>query len=192
MEIHVDKGMQEDQKITFAGEGDQEPGMESGDIIIVLDEKEHDVYKRSGDDLMIQMELELVEALCGFQKSIKTLDQRELVITLLPGEVIKHGDVRCVHNEGMPQYKNPFEKGRLIIHFVVKFPSSRFLPAEKITQLEALLPTRPVVEIPRNAEDATMVEIDQSRENTRQRRHPHQHPGEDDDDYQRNVQCRTA
>lgn len=189
LEIHIDKGMQEDQKITFAGEGDQEPGVESGDIIIILDEKEHDVYKRSGDDLMIQIELELVEALCGFQKSIKTLDQRELVITSLPGEVIKHGDVRCVHNEGMPHYKNPFEKGRLIIHFVVKFPSSRFLPAEKVTQLEALLPTRPVVEIPRNAEDATMVEIDQSRENSRQRR---QHPSEDDDDYQRNVQCRTA
>jgi DnaJ family protein A protein 1 len=45
LEVHVDKGMVDGQKITFGGEGDQEPGLEPGDIIIVLDEKEHDVYK---------------------------------------------------------------------------------------------------------------------------------------------------
>lgn len=45
LEVHVDKGMVDGQKITFGGEGDQEPGLEPGDIIIVLDEKEHDLYK---------------------------------------------------------------------------------------------------------------------------------------------------
>ena len=45
LEVHVDKGMVDGQKITFGGEGDQEPGFDPGDIIIVLDEKEHDVYK---------------------------------------------------------------------------------------------------------------------------------------------------
>jgi len=29
------------------------------------------------------------------------------------------GDVKVVLNEGMPQYKNPFDKGRLIIAFSV-------------------------------------------------------------------------
>jgi DnaJ family protein A protein 1 len=43
--VHVDKGMVDGQKITFGGEGDQEPGLEPGDIIIVLDEKENEVYK---------------------------------------------------------------------------------------------------------------------------------------------------
>lgn len=37
--------MVDGQKITFSGEGDQEPGLEPGDIIIVLDEKEHPVFK---------------------------------------------------------------------------------------------------------------------------------------------------
>ncbi len=45
LEVHVDKGMVDGQKITFSGEGDQEPGLEPGDIIIVLDEKEHPVFK---------------------------------------------------------------------------------------------------------------------------------------------------
>lgn len=45
LEVNVDKGMVDGQKITFSGEGDQEPGLEPGDIIIVLDEREHKVYK---------------------------------------------------------------------------------------------------------------------------------------------------
>lgn len=35
--------MTDGQKIVFGGEGDQEPELEAGDLIIVLDEKEHDV-----------------------------------------------------------------------------------------------------------------------------------------------------
>ena len=96
--------------------------------------------RRSTDNLVMRMELELVEALCGFQKVIRTLDDRDLVITAIPGEVMKHGDVKCVLNEGMPQYRNPFEKGRLIIQFQVNFPQS--LPMEMIPQLESLLPPR--------------------------------------------------
>lgn len=36
LEVHVDKGMRDDQRITFRGEGDQMPGVEPGDVIIVL------------------------------------------------------------------------------------------------------------------------------------------------------------
>ena len=47
--------MRDGQKITFSGEGDQEPGIEPGDIIIVLDEKEHPLYKRNDMDLRRKM-----------------------------------------------------------------------------------------------------------------------------------------
>lgn len=40
----------------------------------------------------------------------------------------------------MPHYKNPFEKGRLILQFLVDFPHS--LPPEKIPMLESCLPAR--------------------------------------------------
>lgn len=46
IEVHVDKGMTDGQKIVFSGEGDQEPELEAGDLIIVLDEKEHEVSIR--------------------------------------------------------------------------------------------------------------------------------------------------
>lgn len=58
------------------------------------------VFKRTGNDLIIRINIELVEALCGFQKVIRTLDDRDIVITVLPGEVTKHGEVKCVLNEG--------------------------------------------------------------------------------------------
>lgn len=45
LEVHVDKGMEDGQKVVFSGEGDQEPGLEPGDIIIVLDEKEHPIFR---------------------------------------------------------------------------------------------------------------------------------------------------
>ena len=86
------------------------------------------------------MELELVEALCGFQKSIETLDGRHLLLGAMPGEIIKPGDIKCIMNEGMPIYKNPMEKGRLVIQFSVKFPTS--IAPEIIPQLEECLPPR--------------------------------------------------
>jgi DnaJ family protein A protein 1 len=45
------------------------------------------VFRRSGNDLIMRMNIELVEALCGFQKVIRTLDDRDLVITAIPGEL---------------------------------------------------------------------------------------------------------
>lgn len=32
---------------------------------------------------------------------------------------MKHGELKCVQNEGMPMYKEPFEKGQLFIKFEV-------------------------------------------------------------------------
>ena len=78
-------GMRDGQQIRFAAEGDQEPGIEPGDIIVMLDEQKHPVFKRRGNDLFLDFEIDLVDALCGFQKTIETLDKRTLLITSLPG-----------------------------------------------------------------------------------------------------------
>lgn len=77
--------MKDGQKILFHGEGDQEPELEPGDVIIVLDQKDHSVFQRRGHDLIMKMKIQLSEALCGFKKTIKTLDDRVLVITSRSG-----------------------------------------------------------------------------------------------------------
>ena len=68
---------------------------------------------------------------------IRNTGKNHINIVLL-GEVIKTGDFRAVHGEGMPQYRNPFEKGRLIISFNVVFPES--LDPAVATNLSAILP----------------------------------------------------
>ncbi|KAG0711395.1 DnaJ subfamily A member 1 [Chionoecetes opilio] len=189
LEVHVDKGMEDGQKIVFSGEGDQEPGLEPGDIIIVLDEKEHTSFRRDNTDLTLQMHLSLVEALCGFQKPIKTLDDRTIVISTIPGEVIKNAEIKSVVGEGMPQYKNPFEKGRLLIQFLVDFPTQ--IPVERIRKLEKILPARPEVIIPDDGEEVNLVLME---DNQRGRRRNHIYD-EDDDDHpggRQQVQCQTS
>lgn len=60
----------------------------------------------------------------------------------------------------MPVYRNPLEKGRLVLHFDVKFPNKNELPPENISTLETLLPPRPQVSIPMDAEECVLIEYD--------------------------------
>ncbi|CAI7997603.1 DnaJ homolog subfamily A member 1, partial [Geodia barretti] len=166
--------------LTFWTESNQEPGRETGDIIIVLDEKEHNVFTRKGADLKINMEIELSEALCGLKRIIRTLDDRQLVISTHAGDVIKHGDVKVVLNEGMPHHKNPFDKGRLIINFKVRFPVSHFLPEPKLEQLSKLLPPpsqdpekMDTEQDPEDYLEAELEDIDPETENRRRRMSGH-------------------
>ncbi|XP_061535512.1 dnaJ homolog subfamily A member 1 [Phycodurus eques] len=195
LEVHIDKGMRDGQKIVFHGEGDQEPGLEPGDIIIVLDLQEHPRFTRKGDDLTMSMELQLVEALCGFQKPVQTLDNRTLLVTSHPGELIKPGDTKCVCNEGMPMHRRPFEKGRLIIHFSVVFPKANFLPKNKLKELESYLPVKVDTEQPESMDDDLYIYADlEDCDLENRKRHRHQHYYMDEDDYASTggVQCQTS
>ncbi|KAK5867373.1 hypothetical protein PBY51_011873 [Eleginops maclovinus] len=187
LEVHIDKGMRDGQKITFSGEGDQEPGLEPGDVIIVLDQKDHPLFRRKDEDLIMKMDIKLAEALCGFKKTIQTLDDRTLVISSLPGEVIKHNDIRCVQNEGMPIYKEPYEKGQLIINFQVEFPEKDWLPEHLMFQLERLLPPREDVMITDDMEEVQLCEPDVSS----QRRASREAYEEDEEGPRNGVQCQT-
>uniref|UniRef100_A0A087XGU5 DnaJ heat shock protein family (Hsp40) member A1 n=1 Tax=Poecilia formosa TaxID=48698 RepID=A0A087XGU5_POEFO len=197
LEVHVDKGMKDGQKIVFHGEGDQEPGLEPGDIIIVLDQQEHALFTRRGEDLLMSMELQLVEALCGFKRPVQTLDSRTLLITSRPatGELIKPGDTKCVLNEGMPMYRRPFEKGRLIIHFSVVFPPANFLPKHKLKELERYLPGKMDTEQTDSMDEDLYIYADlEDCDLESRRRHRHQYYYMDEDDYTSTggVQCHTS
>ena len=67
LEVHIDKGMVNNQKIVFQGEADEAPGTVPGDIVFVVQEKEHPTFKRKGTDLFLEKDITLVEALCGFR-----------------------------------------------------------------------------------------------------------------------------
>jgi DnaJ family protein A protein 2 len=68
-----------------------QPDTQTGDIVFVLQQKEHPKFKRKGDDLFVERTLTLTEALCGFHFALSHLDGRQLLIKTIPGEIIKPG-----------------------------------------------------------------------------------------------------
>jgi len=153
--VRIEKGIRDGHKIPFLGKGDQEVDMEPGDIIIIIEEIEHPVFTRKGDHLLVSVELKLVEALCGTTKVIETLDKRQLVFQIPPGEVIKNDDIRVVHGEGMPIHRRPGERGNLVISFKVSFPDR--IPQKNIKQLAELLPGETNTMVPDNAERVSLI-----------------------------------
>lgn len=149
LEVLVEKGMKHNSKITFRGMADEVPNMETGDVNFIVQEKEHELFKRKGADLLVTKELSLNQALCGFTWKIKHLDGRDILIKTRPGEII-HTEtkdlssgkmlpfIKMVKDEGMPSLGNPFVKGSLYIAFQIKFPET--LKPEVIEALKKILP----------------------------------------------------
>lgn len=174
LDVYVDKGMRHGTRVVFAGEGDQAPDIVPGDIIVVLQQKEHQTFKRDGDDLYMEQDLSLYEALCGYELRITHLDGRILRVRSTPGQVVTPGDIKCIAGEGMPIHKRPYEKGRLIIKFNVQFPKT--LKEDAVKFIEKALP-KPKAKPPVNeedVEDVTLVDYVQSERHT----HTHSRGGE--------------
>jgi DnaJ-class molecular chaperone len=72
-----------------------QPDTVTGDIVFVIQQKEHPKFKRKGDDLFYEHTLSLTEALCGFQLVLTHLDNRQLLVKSNPGEVVKPGKTLC-------------------------------------------------------------------------------------------------
>ena len=85
--------------------------MEPGDVILVLQQKEHEVFTREGDDLYMTKKLHLAEALCGFHMIVKHLDKRNLIIKYPAGQVIEPG-VYPFENSGDSSTKKKFRKSK--------------------------------------------------------------------------------
>lgn len=192
LEVHIEKGMKHNQKITFHGEADEAPGTIPGDIIFLVQEKEHELFKRKNNDLFMEKTLSLTEALCGFCFTFTHLDQRVIKCESRPGEIIKPEDIRVVQGEGMPVHGSPFTKGRLFIIFKVEFPAPGSLTPTQVKTLEAVLPARELPKLTGEEEEANLVAVDPAML-AAEDGHGHGH-GMDDDDERggpQRVQCQN-
>ncbi|KAI6228758.1 hypothetical protein M3Y99_01184400 [Aphelenchoides fujianensis] len=158
IEVAIVPGMRDNQKIVFHNEGDQEPDVEPGDVILVVRTKPHEFFQRKGDDLIMKRKITLNEALCGFQTAIKHLDGREIVLKTPPGVVIKPDSIHRVEGEGMP-IKGEASRGDLYIVFDIDFPEDHFLTEDGYKKLEALLPPRPKETLPVSGENVEEVSL---------------------------------
>lgn len=196
-----------------------QPDTVTGDIVFVLQLKEHPKFKRKHDDLYIDHTLNLTEALCGFQLALTHLDGRQLLIKSNPGEIIKPGENHTIHSplfllwlqiphtsidageykaindEGMPHHQRPFMKGKLYVHFNVEFPESGILSPDQCKALESILPQKRSKQISPmvidEAEETTLYDVNIEEEMRRKQQQQQQEAyDEDDDDYGApRVQC---
>ncbi|KAJ8661292.1 chaperone DnaJ [Lichtheimia ornata] len=162
IEVHIDKGMKDGQRITFAGESDQGPGIEQpGDIIIVLAQQPDPNFVRKGDDLVHEATIDLLTALAGGQFAIPHLDDRVLLVPIAPGECIRPDMVKTIPHQGMPTYRH-HDFGNLYVKFKIEFPPANWTDNDTIKKLEGILPPRPSLPTfgDKHLEEVSMQEAD--------------------------------
>ncbi|KAL4170456.1 hypothetical protein KRP22_008565 [Phytophthora ramorum] len=117
----IERGMPSTHQIVFERESEQRPGMVPGDVIFRLHQVPHDRFRRAGDDLHYDLEISLEEALLGYKKPMKHLDDRTVVLT--NSRVTTPFEVRDVQGEGMPVHNYPSQRGDLHVHHEIRFPT---------------------------------------------------------------------
>jgi len=135
--IDVNAGMRNQEHITFEGVADEKPGMQAGDLIIVIEEIPDDSYHRDGDQLYKTIEIPLVDALVGFSIELTHVDGHKFVVDV--DGVIECDEVKRIPGKGMPR-RSGRGFGDLYLTFEVDFPDS--LTEDQMMKLKDILPAR--------------------------------------------------
>lgn len=122
LEVTLDRGARDGQRIVFPGKGDVQPGLLPGDVIFVVQVAPHAVFKRQGADLVMKKEVPLLDALTGVMFPLQTLGGGVVLVKAPPGVVVKPDDVLEVPGEGLPVLGHTQIKGSVFVKFEVKFP----------------------------------------------------------------------
>lgn len=133
--INIKPGWKKGTKVTFPEKGNEQVGTIAADLIFVIDEKPHEVFKRDGNDLLTTQKVTLAEALSGCVVSVLLLNAKTLTIPC--SEIIYPGYEKVMLSEGMPVTKEPGKKGNLRVKFDVKFPTQ--LSAEQRSCIKKVL-----------------------------------------------------
>ncbi|KAF2817131.1 DnaJ-domain-containing protein [Mytilinidion resinicola] len=158
LELYIPRGAREGERIVLAGEADQLPDQEPGDIVFELVESPHDVFQRAGSDLKVDLKITLAEALTGFNRVVVThLDGRGIKVHVQQpkGKVLTPDQVIKVPGEGMPVKKSD-AKGDLFLVVKIEFPADGWIKDEEtIQKIKEALPG------PTKSEDATPETTDE-------------------------------
>jgi DnaJ-class molecular chaperone len=133
--VVLEAGMPDGHEIVLRGEGDEHPDYAPADIIFKVVTTPHRHFRRTGNDLHLRMRISLLQALVGFSRTIKHLDEHPVVLEKT--SVTKPGEVMRVEGEGMPVHNFPSEKGDLFVTFEVVFPTE--VSAEQAQEFRRLL-----------------------------------------------------
>jgi DnaJ family protein A protein 2 len=135
IQIPLKSGLSHGNKINLSGKGNQFKNVKT-DLILVINEQTHSVFKRLDNNLFIDIELKLYQALFGFDKIINHLDGRQLHIS--SSGKTDFNAIRKISGEGIRSLQTG-NKGDLFIRFTVDLPNFVNLPGETKTQLKSII-----------------------------------------------------
>lgn len=119
--INVKPGWKAGTKITFSKEGDQGKNKIPADVVFIIRDKMHPLFKRDGSDIKYTSSISLKQALCGCSMDVPTLDGKTITLSLAE-EVIKPTTTKRLKGYGLPLPKESSKKGDLVVSFDIRFP----------------------------------------------------------------------
>ncbi|KAL7226912.1 hypothetical protein ACSBR1_021892 [Camellia fascicularis] len=132
--VDIEKGMQDGQEVVFYEDGEPVIDGEAGDLKFRIRTAPHDRFRREGNDLHTTVTITLVQALVGFEKTIKHLDEH--LVDISTKGITKPKEVKKFKGQGMPLHFST-KKGDLYVAFEVLFPTS--LTEDQKTKIKAIL-----------------------------------------------------
>ena len=147
--VSIPAGIETGTQIRLNGEG--EPGSRggsSGDLYVAIRVREHDLFQREGNNLIIQHKINIVEAALGAKKMVPTIEgEEELNIP----QGTQSGDVFQLKGRGVPHLQNERRRGDQLISIIVATP--QHLTSQQRTILQELGDTLQVDESSEGAGD---------------------------------------
>ena len=120
--ITIPAGVADGQVIKLKGYGSEGiNGGPAGDLYITFKIAEDSVFKRLGDDLYVDVEMDLYTAVLGGEKVIDTLEGK---VKLKIKPETQNGTKVRLKGKGFPVYKKEGQFGDLIITYSVKIPTN--------------------------------------------------------------------
>lgn len=135
IQITVPRGIQENERMVLAQQGNSAGENNTGDLIISFDVQKHNLFDRVGMDLILHKKISLKDALCGFSFDIRHLNDKVLHMN----NMTNHSIIRPNYRKHIPNLgivRNG-QTGSLIIEFDIEFPES--LTPETTQSLRELL-----------------------------------------------------
>ncbi len=132
--IPIPKGIDDGEIIIVREKGNINENDIKGDLKIFIKVENNTQFKRYGLDLILEKNISLKEALCGFSFEMIYLNGKSYTINNSPGVIITPGHKKIIPNMGL---KREEHTGNLVIAFNIIFPSQ--LDEEKIKKLGELL-----------------------------------------------------
>ncbi len=116
IKIKVPSGIENGEMIRFSGGGEAVRGGTPGDLYIKVHVKNHKLFHKNGNDLIMNLEVKLTDAILGSEYEVETLDGKS---KLKIPEGTNTGDILQIKNKGVP---NGNRRGDILIHTKVQIP----------------------------------------------------------------------